>query len=132
MAKKLKLFSVLLDWAAPGSDEGDYSTWVWAENDDEAVRLVANEMADSDEKEFDTDDERDEYADSVICNAGPYAASEVTATIGPELEMLLKGPEGEWTPETQCDFDSIKSVLAKYIPAAEPARKPSGMSGGLG
>jgi hypothetical protein len=49
------LFSVLLPWAHdgdPSDEEGTYMTTVWAGSETHAIRLVAEEMADSGEKHF--------------------------------------------------------------------------------
>lgn len=114
MTKQLTLFSVTLNWGDPGSDEGDYATWVWAEDDEQAIRLVAEEMADSGEKTFDTDAERDEYIKALAATAGPSAAQKVSARVFPEIEMLMKGPAGELTADAERDFASIKALIAKY------------------
>ena len=110
----LKLFSVTLDWGAPGSDEGDYANWVWAENADNAIEQIANEMANSGEKFFDTIEDKEEYVSSLVRRASPHAAVDVNAHIVPEIEILLKGPSGNWSSKAREDFETIKSILAQY------------------
>ena len=114
MAEELKLFSVTLNWGAPGSDEGDYANWTWATDADAAIRQIAEEMADSGEKEFDTEADRAAYIEEVIANAGSYAVTKVNARLGPEVELLMKGPKGEWSTQAGRDFDKVKQILAKY------------------
>lgn len=114
MTTQLVLFAVTLDWGDPGSDEGDYATWVWAEDDEQAVGLVAEEMANSGEKTFDTDAERAEYIKALVATAGTYAVQKVSARVFPEIEMLMKGPAGELTADAQRDFASIKALIAKH------------------
>lgn len=110
----LRLFSVTLFWGAPDSDEGDYTTWVWATDHDAAIRQVAEEMADSNEKSFDSDAGRAEYVEEVIQNAGACAAIQVTDRIRPEIELLMKGPNDQWSPRALRDFDQIKKILARH------------------
>ena len=70
LAVALELFCVTLDWQ-PGDDEqGDYSVSVWAVDEDDAIRQVAEEMADSGEKSFETEAERVAYIQCVIDGAG--------------------------------------------------------------
>lgn len=84
-----KLYNVTLDWE-PGDDEqGDYGTSVWARNEDEAIRLVAEEMADSSEVEHDDDADRAAYIERVIEGAGQFAAELVEDAVDRDLANLL-------------------------------------------
>lgn len=116
MTTPQKLYSVTLFWGNPDSDEGDYSSCTWAQDEDAALRHVAEEMADSGEP-FSSPTEREEYIKGLISNAGTYAAIQVTGRV-PELEMLLKGPLDEWTPESKADFEAVQAILDKYAPAS--------------
>jgi hypothetical protein len=114
MANQLKLFSVTLNWSPSGDNEGDYATYVWAKNEDEAIRMAAEEMADSDEKCFDDSEDREEYVDSLVRNASIYAAIEVSLRVNAEIETLMKGSTGTWNPEAKADFETLKSIFARY------------------
>lgn len=84
-----KLYNVTLDWE-PGDDEqGDYATSVWALNEDEAIRLVAEEMADSSEVEHENDADRAAYIERVIEGAGQFAAELVADAVDRDLANLL-------------------------------------------
>lgn len=86
----LQLFNVTLDWE-PGDDEqGDYATSVWAVDEDDAIRRVAEEMADSGEVEHDTNEERAAYIERVIEGAGQYAAERVQDALIRDLGNFLK------------------------------------------
>lgn len=90
LAEPLKLFNVTLDWE-PGDDEqGDYATSVRAINHDDAIRRVAEEMADSGEVVHNSDADRQQYIQRVIDGAGQYAAELVEDTLAYDLENLLK------------------------------------------
>ena len=64
-----KLWHVILPWSWDGEasdEEGTYSTTVEGADEGEALRKAAEEMADSNEKDFDGDDERESYIESRI------------------------------------------------------------------
>ncbi len=63
-------FSVTLPWNPSDADEGTYATTVWADNCDEAVRLVAEEMAEHPDGGCGTDEERAEYVKLLIADGG--------------------------------------------------------------
>lgn len=75
MAEKLTHFNVTLPWNPSDSSEGEYATTVWAADADEALRLAAEEMADSGEKDFDTEAERNEYIQELVNDGGYIVAA---------------------------------------------------------
>jgi hypothetical protein len=93
-SKPLNLFNVTLDWEPGDNEQGDYATSVWAVDHDDAIRRVAEEMADSGEVQHDSSTERAEYIERVIRGAGQYAASLVEDTLSNDLENLLKDRPG--------------------------------------
>lgn len=65
-AEPVDLYNVTLPWNPNDRSEGEYATTVHAENADCALRAAAEEMADSGEKAFDLDGEREEYIDALV------------------------------------------------------------------
>jgi hypothetical protein len=116
MKKKpeLTLYRVTLDWCYGDPEQGDYCSSVWAEDDDAAIRLVAEEMADSGEVELDTPDERDEFIADRIAEAGPYGAEEVAASLLFTVRTLMAGPKNEMTADAQRDYERIAALLSRY------------------
>lgn len=112
--ENLALFLVTMDWGAC-SDEGDYSTTVWAKDEQDALQQVAAEMADSC-KFTGTDDECDKQRRAFIRRrlSGSAECTRISLALDPTIEELMKGPSGEWTPEAKADFETIKSLIAKY------------------
>lgn len=113
-ASALRLFCVILDWNPDNAEEGDYSDSVWAKDEDEAIALIAEEMADSGEEEFDTEAKRQEFIDGIIAGAGLYAATLVANDLPRSIEMLLAGPSSEMTPRAKKDYAKVMGILAKY------------------
>lgn len=114
LVERLELFNVTLDWE-PGDDEqGDYSTSVWAINSDDAIRRVAEEMADSGQLSHGSAQERGSYIESVVAGASQFAAELVKDTVSADLANLL------------CDrpdaLKAIKSILAGGPVNTETAR----------
>ncbi|CAE6795334.1 hypothetical protein R70006_05046 [Paraburkholderia domus] len=89
MPQGLDLYNVTLDWEPGDEEQGDYATSAWARSEDEAIRRVAEEMANSNEVSFDTDEERAEYIERVINGAGPFAAELVKNAVTRDLGDLL-------------------------------------------
>ena len=114
MTEQLTLYSVTLFWGARDSDEGDYCNSTWANSREQAIRNIAEEMADSGGKEFETEAERLAYVESLITKAGPYAAEAVMDRTQHDLEMLLRGPNEKMSTQSQEDFEAICAILAKY------------------
>ena len=114
MTELLTLYSVTLFWGAPDSDEGDYCNSTWATSREQAIRNIAEEMADCGRREFETEAERLAYIESLIADAGPYVAEAVMDRTQRDLELLLKGPNGKMSAQSQEDFEAICKILAKY------------------
>lgn len=115
---KLNLYNVTLDWNPADAEEGDYCESVWAEDADKAIVLIAEEMAYSGEKEFDTDAERQAFIDEVVGGAGPQAAVLVARNLPREIERQLAGPECEMSPAAKKDYAKVMAILAKHgVPA---------------
>ncbi|WP_425952944.1 hypothetical protein [Ralstonia pseudosolanacearum] len=86
----LQLFNVTLDWEPGDEEQGDYATSVWAVDSDDAIRRVAEEMANSGEVCFDSDELRSEYIERVVNGAGQFAAELVKDSLDYDLGNLLK------------------------------------------
>lgn len=84
---QLTVFDVTLPWNPSDVSEGDYATSVSAENQDQAVRLVAEEMADSGAKVFDNDEEREDYIRALVDDGGEVV--ETVAALKYSLEQLF-------------------------------------------
>lgn len=82
-------YNVVLPWNPSDSSEGDYASAVWATSADEALRLVATEMASSGEKVFETDAEREEYIAILLDCSGGYVA-EALADLKSSLAFVFK------------------------------------------
>ena len=110
-----RLFNVTLPWAWDGDasdEEGTYSSSALADDEAAAVRAVAEEMADSGEKNFD-EDERDQYIQSRCdgwCDVYPVEEQlkqDLRALFGAEL-FPLGSPAGE------IDLKELGRVLTAY------------------
>ena len=110
----LFLFEVTLDWNSSNSDEGDYSANVWARDEDHAVRLLAEEMADHKHSYCDTDEERARFVERRIENAASHAAIRVASTVLSDCKDLLEGPNEELTADAAADYATIAAILKKY------------------
>lgn len=110
----LFLFEVTLDWNSSNSEEGDYSANVWARDEDHAVRLLAEEMADHKHSYCTTDEERARFVERRVENAASHAAIRVASSVLTDCADLLKGPTGEMTAEAAADFATISAILKKY------------------
>ena len=62
--------NVTLPWNPSDSSEGEYATTVWAVDDESALQLAAEEMADSGEKSFDSAEEKAEYVRELVADGG--------------------------------------------------------------
>lgn len=117
---KPTLFTVTLDWNPNDTDEGDYCTSVWATDQDTAIRLVAEEMADHQESPVEEGDDqgREDYIQELIDNAGSYAAESVADSLVSTVRDLISGPAGEMSSPARQDFEAIMAILVKYgVPA---------------
>lgn len=112
--KKLTLFRVTLDWQQNDPEQGDYCTSVWAKDDDEAIRLVAEEMADHPDAGCDTKKERADFAAARIAEAGPYGTESVAAGLLRNIETLIAGPDRNMTKPGRQDYALIETILKKY------------------
>ncbi|AZG12123.1 MULTISPECIES: hypothetical protein [Cupriavidus] len=122
LAVALELFCVTLDWQ-PGDDEqGDYSVSVWAVDEDDAIRQVAEEMADSGEKSFETEAERVAYIQCVIDGAGQYAAEHVKNRLLSDLDNLLRNDRPEALKAIKAILDGADPA-GSTTPAADDAKR---------
>lgn len=110
----LFLFDVTLDWNSSNSDEGSYSSKVWGRDEDHAVRLLAEEMADHKHSYCSTDAERERFVERRVENAPHYAAIRVASTVLNDCTELLKGPTEELTADAAADYATIAAILKKY------------------
>lgn len=110
----LFLFEVTLAWNSSNSEEGDYSDNVWARDEDHAVRLLAEEMADHKHSYCTTDEERARFVERKVENAASHAAIRVASNVMSDCEDLLKGPTGEMTAEAAADLATISAILKKH------------------
>lgn len=104
------LYTVTLAWG--GDDEGTYTTNVWANDEQHAVRLTAEEMADSGDVEFDTPEEREEWiADTItgfrdVCMTAKQVKYDLALLYAKELY-----PED--APATDINMAELGKVLAE-------------------
>lgn len=110
----LFLFEVTLDWNSSRSDEGDYSSNVWARDEDHAVRLLAEEMADHPDSYCTTDEDRKRFIERRVENASHHAAIRVASTVLTDCVDLLNGPTGEMTADAAADYVTLSAILKKY------------------
>ena len=114
VGEQLFLFEVTLEWNSSNSDEGDYSTNVWARDEEHAVRLLAEDMAHHKHSYCTTDEERERFIERRVENAASHAAIRVASNVLSDCEDLLKGPTEELTAEAAADFAAISAILKKY------------------
>lgn len=112
-SEKPKLYSVTLSWGASSSDEGTYSTHVWAANEVTAQRFVAEEMADNSGTAFSSAAAREAYITARISSAD-YSPRLVADRLHADLTELLKGPTGNLSEQAKADLDTIQVMLNKY------------------
>jgi hypothetical protein len=122
--QRLRLYDVTLDWC-PGDDEqGDYGSSVWATSPDEAVRLVAEEMVDSGERELLAQDDaayedaRQAMIEEIVAGASLYAAIDVASRIMTDVTDLITG-SGDASAiaavDRLRDIRSIDAIMKKYL-----------------
>lgn len=124
----MSLFDVTLDWCPGDNEQGDYNTLVWASSPDEAVRITAEEMADSGEIKLPDPDadpmgyakERSELIENIISGAMQYAAMDIGRKILGDVETLVRGPnsinlEDPANIQAKADIDQLTAILSKYI-----------------
>lgn len=70
ISKPLRPMHVTLPWNEDNPEEGEYGTTVMAVDDKEAVLLAAQEMAETVEKEFDSDSDRDTFIQTLVRHGG--------------------------------------------------------------
>jgi hypothetical protein len=109
-----KLFKVTLPWNSRDPEEGDYCDWTWAASGTDAIRQIADQMADDPIAGIKSEDEREEFIDRVVKGAGRYAAEIVKDEIIADVETLLKGENGSLVAEAEKDLDTIKHIISRY------------------
>jgi hypothetical protein len=113
----LRHYTVLLPWDINDKDEGDYKTTVEAKDPDEAVRIVAKEMADTGEKYFDSDDEKEDFINELADHGG-----EVEDT----MDVFIGQMEPLFGLTGTINVDALRLVLEenknKFV--TEPTRSP--------
>ena len=120
--QNLNLFSVLLDWNSNNRSEGDYKSTAWAINEDEAVRFVAEEMADSSDgvhrDDYKSDAEfneaRKEFVEGIVENAGIYAATKVSTSVIENLKELMTGASNQMSERANGDYQTILTILESH------------------
>jgi hypothetical protein len=113
-SQPLKLFIVTLAWNPLDSGEGDYCDTVWAVDEDDAVKQLAEEMAQHEDSGAETAADREKFIANAIENASNYAALCVASQIASHLRELMAGPGRVLGEEALADLASIKGVMAKY------------------
>jgi hypothetical protein len=114
MKKPQQLFLVTLDWNRYNQELGDYATTVWAADEKEAIRLVAEEMAEHEDSGCETDAERAEFVANRIAEAGQFAAELVGASLPNKIRELLAGPRSKMTKKAERHYERILALLAVY------------------
>lgn len=114
MNEPMKLYRVTLDWQQNDPEQGDYCVNVWASDDDNAIRLVAEEMAAHEDSGCETDDERAAFVAARIAEAGPYGAEEVARSILYTVRMLMAGPAANMSATAERDYERIAALLDNY------------------
>lgn len=113
-AVRNRLFCVTLDWNPSNSEEGDYQSNTWAPTEEEAIRNIAEEMADSGQVTFDSEADRIEFIKALIDGAGPYSAAEVSSSLLSDVHELMTAGEDDLSPAAMEDFKAVAEILAKY------------------
>ena len=107
----MKLYRVTLDWQQGDPEQGDYCTTVWATDDDEAIRLVAEEMAD--QLKHDSDKAHEMWVTDRI-EDGNGAIEDVAAGLLDTIKTLMAGPGGIMNTPTYQGYEQIVAILAQY------------------
>lgn len=110
----LFLFEVTLDWNSSRSDEGDYSSNVWARDEAHAISLLAEEMAEHPHSYCTTDEDRKRFVERRVENASNHAAIRVASNVLTDCVDMLNGPTGEMTADAAADYATISAILKKY------------------
>ena len=113
-AVRNRLFCVTLDWNPSNSEEGDYQSNIWARDEEEAIRNIAEEMADSGDVTFESDADRTAFIKTLIDGAGPYSAVEVASGVLSDVHELMTAGADGLSPEAVADFKAVAAILAKY------------------
>ncbi len=113
-SQPLKLFVVTLAWNPLDSGEGDYCDTVWAVDEDDAVKQLAEEMAQHQDSGTETEADRAKFVANAIDNASNYAALCVASQTASHLRDLMAGPGRVLGEEALADLASIRNVMAKY------------------
>jgi hypothetical protein len=114
MLNTKKLYRVTLAWERNDAEQGDYCTTVWAEDDEAAIRMVAEEMASENEDIYDDESEKQAAIEQWIIDAPLYGAAEVSAGVIDSIKKLIAGPIGVLDVAANEDFDQIASILLRY------------------
>lgn len=114
VAPRLDLFAVTLDWNTNNREEGDYANSVWAENDEAAVRLIAEEMSFTASACTQTKKARAAFVEAAIESASVYAAVRIADTALNDVERLIAGPNAEMSDEAKADLEAVRAIMKKY------------------
>jgi hypothetical protein len=116
---KLTLYSVTLPWNRNDPDEGDYCDSVWAGGRMEAVRLIAEQMADTKDESFNSDEDRQEFIENLVNYGGE--CWRVEDRILNDIRNLLGGPTGTLTQNAENDLEKVAQIMAAHSPAPPEA-----------
>jgi len=116
MNSPLKLYTVTLPWSHSDNEMGDYASSVWAESEDEAIRLVAEEMATADDM---NDTFRSIFVRQQIEKAGHYCTELAAQSMLDDLEQLMKGPQSE--PLRREDQQLLEQLRERFIGESAPS-----------
>lgn len=111
--RPMKLYSVTLDWNPNNKEDGDYCDWIWAKDEDSAIRGIAEQMVDGDsagDEDLTTAELRGRI-DSIVAGARPYAAEDISLRLGPEIERFMQGPKGKQSPALETKIAQIKKLI---------------------
>jgi len=114
VSEPMRLFVVTLDWNPEDSSEGDYSDTIWAKDEAEAIRALAEEMSQHNDCSADSDEDRAKFVENAIEKASTYAASCVASDTSAHLRDLMAGPGRVMSETALQDLAAVKDVLAKY------------------
>lgn len=81
------LYEVEFPWNNLDPEQGTYCTTVWAADEDEAARVVADEMAEHNHSGCETHEQRSEFASGLM--AGDRRVTQVEPAVASGLEELL-------------------------------------------
>lgn len=112
----LTLFAVTALWNPDNTEEGSYSNSFWALNEEEAERMLFEEMADTSCSGCLTDEDRKEYVENRLNNGNNCTdVVDVRQQLDRDLTSLLGGPTQEFSAAKQASLDLIKAELAKHL-----------------